>query len=99
MYLPDYERLRVRCRKDKLLKRYLDFKSGHLALERWKRRKPKPVFYFQPKKAVVIPPENIAAIALLKAWRNEDAEEQRETWEYLRGVLDEDRLSDRKFFS
>jgi hypothetical protein len=28
----------------------------------------------------------------------EEAEEQRETWAYLRRVLDEDRLSDRKLF-
>jgi hypothetical protein len=27
-----------------------------------------------------------------------DEEEQRETWEYLKRVLDEDRLSDRKLF-
>ncbi len=45
-----------------------------------------------------LPPENIAAIQLLQSWRNEDAEEQRETWDFLRKALDEDRLSDRKFF-
>jgi hypothetical protein len=41
---------------------------------------------------------NQAAIELLRSWRDGDAEEQRETWEYLRRALDEDRLSDRKFF-
>ncbi len=42
-----------------------------------------------------------AAIELLRSWREDDEydeEEQRATWEYLKQVLDEDRLSDRKFF-
>jgi hypothetical protein len=42
-----------------------------------------------------------AAIALLRQWREDesDTEEQCETWEYLKRVLDEDRLSpDRKLF-
>lgn len=43
--------------------------------------------------------KNQAAIELLRSWREEgDKEEQRETWEYLKKVLDEDRLSDRKLF-
>jgi len=45
--------------------------------------------------------KNEAAIRLLRRWRETDAsdeQEQRETWEYLRRVLDEDRLSDRKLF-
>lgn len=38
-------------------------------------------------------------VALLQSWINgEDAEDQRETGEYLVRVLDEDRLSDRKLF-
>ena len=42
-----------------------------------------------------------AAIQLLRSWREGDEEErkrQKETWEYLKRVLDEDRLSYRKFF-
>lgn len=40
-----------------------------------------------------------SAAALLRSWRLEgDAEEQRETGEYLIRALDEDRLSDRKLF-
>ena len=40
-----------------------------------------------------------AAIALLQSWIDEgDEEEMRETGDYLRRVLDEDRLSDRKLF-
>jgi hypothetical protein len=39
-----------------------------------------------------------SAIALLQSWCEEDAEEQRETWEFLKTALDEDRLSDRKLF-
>ena len=39
-----------------------------------------------------------AVIRLLRAWCVEDADEQRETWEFLRRALDEDRLSDRKLF-
>ena len=42
---------------------------------------------------------NQGAIMLLESWLVEgDAEEQRETWEWLRKALDEDRLSDRKLF-
>lgn len=36
-----------------------------------------------------------AAIDLLRSWREEDEEEQRETGELLLRALDEDRLSDR----
>lgn len=44
--------------------------------------------------------KNQAAIELLRSWSEDDsdAEEQRETWEYLKQALDEDRLSDRKLF-
>mgnify|MGYP001277197965 CR=1 FL=1 len=45
---------------------------------------------------------NHAAIELLRSWREADEydeEEQKATWEYLKQVLDEDRLSDRKFFA
>ena len=41
------------------------------------------------------------AINLLDSWCEVDeaqVQEQRETWEYLKKVLDEDRLSDRKLF-
>jgi hypothetical protein len=43
--------------------------------------------------------KNQAAIQLLRLWREGDEQEQRETWEYLERVLDEDRLSNRKLFS
>jgi hypothetical protein len=36
--------------------------------------------------------------ALLQSWCNEDAQEQRETWEFLKTALDQDRLSNRKLF-
>ena len=39
-----------------------------------------------------------AAIHLLESWRGGDQQEQRNTWEYLRIALDEDRLSDRRLF-
>jgi hypothetical protein len=40
-----------------------------------------------------------AAIQMLEAMRIEgDEQEQRETWEFLKQALDEDRLSDRKLF-
>jgi hypothetical protein len=43
--------------------------------------------------------KNQVAIQLLDAWLAEpETQEQKETWEYLRRVLDEDRLSDRKLF-
>jgi hypothetical protein len=39
------------------------------------------------------------AISLVQSWIDEgDEEEQRETWEYLVRVLDEDRTSARKLF-
>ena len=41
---------------------------------------------------------NQVAIQLLRSWRSEDEQEQRETWEYLKKALDEDRLSNRKLF-
>ncbi len=44
--------------------------------------------------------QNSKAIELLDSWINEDNEqEQKETWEYLKKELDKNRLSDRKFFS
>jgi hypothetical protein len=42
---------------------------------------------------------NQAVIALLNAWEQEDAEEQRETLELLMRRLDEDRPSSRKLFA
>ena len=41
---------------------------------------------------------NQVVIDLLNAWEQEDEEEQRETWEFLKRALDEDRLSFRKLF-
>lgn len=41
------------------------------------------------------------ALALLQSWCVEESperDEQRDTWEYLKQALDEDRLSDRKLF-
>ncbi len=42
--------------------------------------------------------KNHALIQLLKSWREGDEQEQRNTWEYLKQALDEDRLSERKLF-
>jgi len=43
--------------------------------------------------------QRIQLLSLLKSWIEEgDADEQRETGEYLLQALDEDRLSDRKLF-
>ena len=46
--------------------------------------------------------KNQAAIALLDSWLNEDdpdiIREQRETWEFLKQALDEDRPAYRKLF-
>lgn len=42
---------------------------------------------------------NQAVIEMLNAWEHEDAQEQRETLEFLLRALDEDRLSSRKLFS
>ena len=37
-------------------------------------------------------------VALLQSWMEGDAQEQKETGEYLIRVLDEDRLSNRRLF-
>lgn len=42
--------------------------------------------------------KNDALIQLLRSWREGDEQEQRNTWEYLKQALDEDRLSERKLF-
>ncbi len=42
--------------------------------------------------------KNNSAINLLDSWLETDEKEQKETFEYLKKVLDEDRLSDRKLF-
>jgi len=42
--------------------------------------------------------KNEAAIRLLRLWSEGDEQEQRETWEYLKRALDEDRLSYRRRF-
>lgn len=39
-----------------------------------------------------------STVELLRALCEGDEQEQRETWEFLRQALDEDRLSDRKLF-
>jgi tetratricopeptide (TPR) repeat protein len=52
-----------------------------------------------PDAGETLPPgDPTAAVALLRSWLDEDPEEQRETWDYLRKALDKDRLSDRKLF-
>ncbi len=43
--------------------------------------------------------KNQAAVALLKAWRTEDAQEQCETWATVKAALEEDRLSDRPIYN
>lgn len=46
-----------------------------------------------------LPPLDVdRAIELLQSWSSDDPQEQRETWEYLKKTLEEDRLSDRKLF-
>ena len=44
------------------------------------------------------PPQTQAILDLLQSWEDDDPEEQRETWEYLKVALDEDRLGARKLF-
>lgn len=43
-------------------------------------------------------PDAEALLALLQSWDEDDPEEQRETWEYLKVALDEDRMGARKLF-
>jgi hypothetical protein len=46
------------------------------------------------EQGIVLPPENLAMLELLRAWREnddpEDEAEQKSTWEYLKKALDED---------
>jgi hypothetical protein len=42
--------------------------------------------------------QNQAALALLRAWQDEDAQEQAETWAVVHAALEADRLSDRPLF-
>ncbi len=42
--------------------------------------------------------KNQDAILLLDSWLNDDETEQKETFEYLKKVLDEDRFSERQLF-
>lgn len=51
-----------------------------------------------PEAAYLPPQDTNAAIALLQSWYEDDPQEQKETWEYLKVALDEDRLSGRKLF-
>jgi hypothetical protein len=50
------------------------------------------------RKAPPTPEEVQSLIDLLRSWQEGDADEQRETWEFLKTALDEDRMSDRKLF-
>jgi hypothetical protein len=46
-----------------------------------------------------LPPVDVnGALALLRSWYDEDADEQKNTWEQLKIALDQDRLSERKLF-
>jgi hypothetical protein len=45
------------------------------------------------------PPDPSALASLLNQWMNEDEAEQRETFEFLRQALDEDRPAGYKLFS
>jgi hypothetical protein len=42
--------------------------------------------------------KNKTAISLIDSWLEAEEKEQKETFEYLKKVLDEDRLSERKLF-
>ena len=46
-----------------------------------------------------LPPVDVnSALALLRSWYDEDADEQEKSWELLKVALDQDRLSERKLF-
>ena len=44
------------------------------------------------------PPRTQAILDLLESWEHDDPEEQRETWEYLKVALDEDRRGARSVY-
>ncbi len=52
-----------------------------------------------PTNIILKPLDADSVVALMESWENDpDEAEQRETFAYLKQVLDEDRLSDRKLF-
>ena len=54
--------------------------------------------YAVSKTAEKLSKKNAKAISLLDTWLRGDEKEQTETWDFLKKSLDEDRLSDRKFY-
>jgi site-specific recombinase len=67
------------------------YKSSHLA---WQRENIKHRFHEDMARYQ----KNSELLDLLRSWREGDETEQRDTWEYLKQALDEDRLSERKLF-
>ncbi len=51
-----------------------------------------------PNTTITEAQKNRALIQLLRSWREGDEQEQKNTWEYLKQALDEDRSSERKLF-
>ena len=101
MNLSDYERLLVRCRRSAFLRMYLEFKSGHISTERWKRKKRARIFHVMPEtenRPVTIPPRNLELLAFLDSLPTE-VQENDEAWERLERSIDENRLSSRRFFT
>lgn len=57
------------------------------------------VWTFAATSPIEKPLINYPALNLIRSWRNEDPQKQREEWQALEQVLEEDRPSDRKLFS
>lgn len=101
MNLFDYERLLIHCKRSAFLRKYLEFKNGHVAVERWKRKKRARIFHVTPETGrphVTVSPRNLELIKFLDSLPNE-VHENDEAWERLERSIDENRLSNRRFFT
>lgn len=103
LYSSDSERLEVRRRRDMFLRTYIEYKYGHpISLGKWTRRRRVSAFPNLMKKEPstnTLSPKNLELISFLDSLLNQEVQEDNGVWERLERTIDENRLSDRKFFT
>lgn len=98
MYPTDSGRLRMQL----LLKTYVEYKRGHLPVGKWTRRRRgvvAPSLLEKEHPSNNLSPKNLELINFLNSLSNKEIEEDNGAWERLERTIDENRLSDRKFFT
>ena len=80
------------------LDREADFSTMSKVTEKDRALAEETEFKDESEKVELPAADTESAIALLQSWCDEDPQEQRETWEFLKTALDQDRLSNRKLF-